>query len=48
MYFAAFYGIIFGVIGVIVNDFSAVRANGFFQGYVGITWFVVTLQVKSS
>ena len=31
---------------MIVNDFSAVRANGFFQGYVGITWFVVTLQVK--
>ncbi len=43
--FTAFYGILFGIMGVIMNDFDAVKQNGFFQGYSGITWFVVSLQV---
>jgi len=40
----AFYGIIFGVTGVIMNDFTAVYENGYFQGYTKTTWFVIILQ----
>ena len=43
----AFYGIVFGVTGVIMNDFAAVYENGYFQGYTKITWFVIILQVGS-
>ena len=44
-FIAAFYGIIFGIAGVIMNDFTPVYQNGFFQGYTKITWFVIILQV---
>ncbi|XP_033636200.1 UDP-N-acetylglucosamine transporter-like isoform X1 [Asterias rubens] len=43
----AFFGILFGLGGVIFNDGKEVQANGFFQGYNTLTWLVVFLQACS-
>jgi hypothetical protein len=43
--FAAIFGIILGLSAVFINDGSAVRTKGFFQGYNKYTWTVVFLQV---
>lgn len=43
----AFGGIVFGLVGIFVNDYRAVVENGFFQGYNNITWIIVCLQVSS-
>eukprot|EP00057_Strongylocentrotus_purpuratus_P007654 XP_011662128.1 PREDICTED: UDP-N-acetylglucosamine transporter [Strongylocentrotus purpuratus] len=40
----AFFGVIFGLGGVIGKDGSKVAENGFLQGYCMITWSVVILQ----
>ena len=40
------FGIMFGLAGVMLNDWPAVRAAGFFQGYNHITWIVIFLQVR--
>ncbi|XP_065834430.1 UDP-N-acetylglucosamine transporter-like isoform X2 [Oscarella lobularis] len=40
----ALFGVIFGFVGVISNDWEAVRKDGFFQGYGAVTWVVVILQ----
>eukprot|EP00795_Rhopilema_esculentum_P004721 gene4721-21018_t len=40
----ACYGILFGILGVLINDFSKVKEHGFFQGYTISTWFVILLQ----
>lgn len=44
--FAAIFGIILGIAAVFINDGSAVRAKGFFQGYNRYTWTVIVLQVR--
>ena len=41
----AIFGIIFGLSAVFIDDGSAVRAKGFFQGYNNFTWAVIFLQV---
>ncbi|XP_074640995.1 UDP-N-acetylglucosamine transporter-like isoform X2 [Tubulanus polymorphus] len=38
------FGAITGLIGVFINDSTAVLQNGFFQGYNEVTWIVITLQ----
>ncbi|XP_071511997.1 UDP-N-acetylglucosamine transporter-like [Diadema antillarum] len=40
----AFFGILFGLGGVIGKDGDKVRENGFLQGYSAVTWVVVILQ----
>ncbi|CAB4030932.1 UDP-N-acetylglucosamine transporter-like [Paramuricea clavata] len=40
----AIFGIILGLSAVFINDGSAVRTKGFFQGYNKYTWTVVFLQ----
>lgn len=40
------FGLLFGLLGVAVNDYSLVKKSGFFQGYSGITWIVISLQVR--
>ena len=37
---------LFSGIGVVVNDWAAVRADGFFQGYSFIVAIVILLQVR--
>ena len=36
---------VFSGIGVIVNDWSAIKNNGFFQGYSWLVAVVILLQV---
>ncbi|XP_022105546.1 UDP-N-acetylglucosamine transporter-like isoform X2 [Acanthaster planci] len=40
----AFFGVLFGLGGVIMNDGEKVRSAGFFQGYNNLTWIVVLFQ----
>ena len=39
-------GFVFAIIEVFVKDYRAVLDNGFFQGYNGTVWTVVSLQVS--
>ncbi|GAB6027094.1 hypothetical protein CHUAL_013816 [Chamberlinius hualienensis] len=39
-----FFGFFFALLGVAFNDFSRVMEGGFFQGYLSITWVVISLQ----
>ena len=40
------FGVIFGMMAVMLNDGSQVSSGGFLQGYNKITWIVISLQVK--
>ncbi|XP_038069750.1 UDP-N-acetylglucosamine transporter-like [Patiria miniata] len=40
----AFFGVLFGLGGVIMNDGQQVMSAGFFQGYNNLTWIVVLNQ----
>jgi len=40
------FSLLFSGGGVIVNDWSAIRADGFFQGYSFIVAIVILLQVS--
>ncbi|XP_077982005.1 UDP-N-acetylglucosamine transporter-like [Glandiceps talaboti] len=40
----AFFGVVFGLIGVFWYDGAAVRKDGFLQGYNNMTWTVIALQ----
>ncbi|XP_072023647.1 UDP-N-acetylglucosamine transporter-like isoform X2 [Amphiura filiformis] len=40
----AFFGVLFGLMGVFVYDSTAVLSDGFLQGYSKTTWMVVSLQ----
>lgn len=42
---AGLFGLIFGLIGVFVQDGDKVLENGILQGYNSVTWAVVILQV---
>ena len=42
---AALLSFVFGLFGVLVMDWSAVREDGFFQGYSVIVGIVICLQV---
>ena len=44
--FTAMFGIILGLSAVFINDGSAVRSKGFFQGYNKYVWTVIFLQVE--
>ena len=44
--FTAIFGIILGLSAVFINDGSAVRSKGFFQGYNKYVWAVIFLQVE--
>lgn len=39
------FGLVFGVIGMLMYDGDRVRENGMFQGYNSLTCVVVALQV---
>lgn len=39
------FGVIFGLMAVMINDGSQVASRGFLQGYNRITWIVISLQV---
>lgn len=41
---SGFFAFILGLIPVFTVDFDRVRKDGFFQGYLPITWIVVALQ----
>lgn len=43
--FSGLFGLIFGLGGVFGYDGERVQENGLFQGYNGVTWTVVALQV---
>ena len=45
LFFSAFFGVLFGLGGVIGKDGGKVQENGFLQGYTTVTWIVVILQV---
>jgi len=38
------FGLLFGSLGVLINDYAQVREAGFFQGYNKFTWIVISLQ----
>lgn len=38
------FGIVMGLIGVLMNDWTAVKEGGFFQYYDGTTWTAIALQ----
>lgn len=40
------FGIALGLTTAVIYDGTAIRERGFFQGYNGLTWTVVSLQVK--
>ena len=39
------FGLVFGLLGMLAYDGERVSESGMFQGYNGITWTVVALQV---
>lgn len=39
------FSIIFGAAGVLMNDWDKVAQRGFFDGYTGVVWLVIMLQV---
>ena len=39
------FGLVFGLFGMLAYDGELVSQSGMFQGYNGITWTVVALQV---
>lgn len=45
LFFSGLFGLIFGLGGVFAYDGERVQENGLFQGYNGVTWTVVALQV---
>lgn len=40
----AIFGCLLGIVAMLVSDWNAVMADGFFQGYNAITWGVILLQ----
>lgn len=38
------FGLLFGLLGVLLYDLNSVKQAGFFQGYNKITWIVISLQ----
>jgi len=44
--FTGLFSMLFGGIGVMVHDWSAIKNNGFFQGYTYIVGVVILLQVS--
>lgn len=38
------FGVVLGLGGVVLSDWSKVRTGGFFQGYSALVWFVVLVQ----
>uniref|UniRef100_A0A023GDY9 Putative udp-galactose transporter n=1 Tax=Amblyomma triste TaxID=251400 RepID=A0A023GDY9_AMBTT len=40
----AIFGCLLGIVAMLVSDWNAVMADGFFQGYNAVTWGVILLQ----
>lgn len=38
------YGIVIGVIGMWIKDGEKIKESGFFNGYTGLVWFVISNQ----
>lgn len=45
LFFSGLFGLMFGLGGVFAYDGERVQEKGLFQGYNGVTWIVVALQV---